>query len=155
MSLITVPALAVDPVSNLQVSEKGLNYITWTWTNPAVNYTLTEVWIDGVHVANTTGESYTATGLEPGTTHTISLRVWSDVEGVYSTWVNNTATTYTIWQFLGVEVIGGITNLMPGIGNLVIAIVPVVLLLITVGFLVGLFDSLLGAIGDTFKFLRR
>jgi hypothetical protein len=62
---------------------------------------------------------------------------------------------YTInWTALA-DLISGVGELMPGIGGLVIAIVPIILLLIVVGFLVGLFDSIIGAIQDAFRFLRR
>jgi hypothetical protein len=155
VALSIVPAAAVDPVSDLKLVEKGMYHLKWTWTDPSVNYTTTEVWLDGKHVTNTTAGEYTAKDLEPDSTHTISLRVWSDAELAYSTWVNHTATTYSLWGFLGEEIIGGIVNVIPSIGTLVIAIVPIILLLIVVGFIVGLMDSIIGAVKDAFRFLRR
>ena len=63
--------------------------------------------------------------------------------------------TYSInWTEIG-NLIGGVGNLMPSIGNLVVAVVPILLLLIVVGFLIGLFDSIIGAIKDAFRFFGR
>jgi hypothetical protein len=129
-------------------------HLKWTWDDPSVNYTTTEVWFDGKHVTNTTAGEYKASDLEPGSTHTISLRVWSDAELAYSTWVNSTATTYTLWEFMG-TIIGGVGEIMPSIATMILAIVPLILLLIVVGFVVGVFDSIIGAIQDAFRFLRR
>lgn len=58
------------------------------------------------------------------------------------------------WSALG-DLISGVGDLMPSIGDLVVAVVPILLLLIVVGFLVGLFDSIIGAIQDAFRMFRR
>ncbi len=58
------------------------------------------------------------------------------------------------WTALG-DMIGGVGDLMPSVGNLVIAVVPIILLLIVVGFVVGLFDSIIGAIRDAFRMFGR
>jgi len=64
-------------------------------------------------------------------------------------------TSYSInWSALG-DLISGVGDLMPSIGNLVVAVVPILLLLIVVGFLVGLFDSIIGAIQDAFRMFGR
>jgi len=57
------------------------------------------------------------------------------------------------WTEIG-DLISGVGNIMPSIGNLVVAIVPVILILIVVGFVVGIFDSIISAIRDAFRFLR-
>jgi len=62
-------------------------------------------------------------------------------------------TTSVNWTQLG-DMIRGAADLMPGISDLVVSIVPVLLILIVVGFVVGLFDSIIAAIRDAFRFLR-
>ena len=57
------------------------------------------------------------------------------------------------WTDIG-NLIEGAGSIMPSIGNLVVAVVPVILILIVVGFVTGLFDSIIGAIRDAFRFLR-
>lgn len=49
------------------------------------------------------------------------------------------------WSTLG-SMIEGAGTLMPSISNLVIAVVPVILLLIVVGFVCGLFDGIISAV---------
>ncbi len=58
------------------------------------------------------------------------------------------------WTFIG-DRIEGAGSIIPSISNLVIAIVPLVLLLIVVGFVTGVFDSIISAIQDAFTFLSK
>ena len=58
------------------------------------------------------------------------------------------------WTAIG-DIIEGAGSIMPSVGELITAVVPVILLLIVVGFVTGLFDSIIGAISDAFRFFRR
>ena len=58
------------------------------------------------------------------------------------------------WTAIG-DIIEGAGSIMPSVGSLITAIIPVLLLLIVVGFVTGLFDSIIGAISDAFRFFRR
>ena len=66
----------------------------------------------------------------------------------------NTTSTSINWTEIG-DIIEGAGSIMPSVGNLITAVVPVILLLIVVGFVTGLFDSIIGAISDAFRFFRR
>jgi hypothetical protein len=72
------------------------------------------------------------------------------VLGVASAEDNGTSIN---WTELG-ELISGVGDLMPSIGQLVIKVVPVLFTLIVVGFITGLLDSIIGAIRDAFRFFR-
>ena len=85
-----------SPVSNLNETAKGLTWILWNWTNPPEgDFNHTEVWLDGVFKINTSGSSYNATGLSPGTTHEISARTVDNAGNINLIWVNDSATTLT------------------------------------------------------------
>lgn len=49
------------------------------------------------------------------------------------------------------DMINGVAGIMPSIGNLVVAIVPTILLLIVVGFIVGIFDGIIGGLTNAFR----
>jgi len=66
----------------------------------------------------------------------------------------STQTLSVNWTQIS-DVITGAGELMPSIGNLVIAVVPILLILVIVGFVVGLFDGIIGAIQDAFRTFRR
>jgi len=89
------PVLAVEPVSNLDIDQRGVlnnNYfLRWTWTNPSVNWSYNEIWIDGGFETNSTETGYRITNLDPGSIHTISIRAVGDS---YSEWRNDTAKAY-------------------------------------------------------------
>ena len=58
------------------------------------------------------------------------------------------------WTAIG-DIVEGAGSIMPSIGNLITAVVPVLLLLVVVGFVTGLFDGIIGAINDAFRMFRR
>ena len=57
------------------------------------------------------------------------------------------------WTQIG-DIIEGAGSIMPSVGSLITAVVPVLLLLIVVGFVTGLFDGIIGAINDSFRIFR-
>lgn len=57
------------------------------------------------------------------------------------------------WSGIG-SIVEGAGTIMPSIGNLIVAVVPIIIVLIVVGFVVGLFDSIISAIRDAFRFMR-
>jgi len=58
------------------------------------------------------------------------------------------------WTAIG-DIIEGAGSIMPSVGSLIVAVVPVLLVLIVVGFVTGLFDGIIGAIQDAFRMFRR
>jgi len=58
------------------------------------------------------------------------------------------------WTDIG-NLIEGAGSIMPSVGTLIVSIVPILLLLIIVGFVTGLFDGIIGAIQDAMKLFRR
>jgi len=58
------------------------------------------------------------------------------------------------WTEIG-NVISGAGSIMPSVGSLIVAVVPILLLLIVVGFVTGLFDGIIGAIQDALRLFRR
>jgi hypothetical protein len=57
------------------------------------------------------------------------------------------------WEEIG-NIVEGAGSIMPSIGSLIVAVVPVVLVLIVVGFVTGIFESIISAIRDAFRFIR-
>ena len=57
------------------------------------------------------------------------------------------------WSALG-EMITGAGQMMPSISTLIIAVVPILILLIIVGFITGLFDAIIGAVRDAMRMIR-
>lgn len=58
------------------------------------------------------------------------------------------------WTALG-EMITGAGQMMPSISSLIIAVVPILILLIIVGFITGLFDAIIGAVRDAMRMINR
>ncbi len=81
-------------VTGLVVLSKDNDSIFWAWNDPAdADFAYTEVWLNGTNVQNTSGESYSATGLQQFTHYTISLRTVDDWGTVSTEWVNDTEQT--------------------------------------------------------------
>lgn len=57
------------------------------------------------------------------------------------------------WGGLG-EMISGAAGLFPSITTLIMAVIPILILLIIVGFITGLFDSIIGAVKGAISFMR-
>ncbi|HID43813.1 MAG TPA: PGF-pre-PGF domain-containing protein, partial [Archaeoglobaceae archaeon] len=80
------------PVTSL-THTRGKTWINWTWNNPDIpDFSHVMIYVDGSWKANITAEYYLLDNLNPGTTHTISIRV-VDTTGLLSEWANDTATT--------------------------------------------------------------
>lgn len=94
---IMIDVTPPSPVSNLNETAKGLTWILWNWTNPPEgDFNHIEVWRDGVFKINTSGSSYNATGLSPGTTYEIGTRTVDNAGNINQTWVNDSAATLPI-----------------------------------------------------------
>jgi len=62
-------------IRNLHVTSRGAHFLTWRWTNPTDPRVYgVVVRLDGVRVATTFNNHYTADGLKPNTRYTIRLR---------------------------------------------------------------------------------
>lgn len=82
---------SVGNITNIQ-SQSSETWIYWTWTDPSdSDFNHTEVWLDNVFKANTTG-SYNATGLTANTSYEIQLRAVDDTNNK-SGWFNDTSNT--------------------------------------------------------------
>lgn len=57
------------------------------------------------------------------------------------------------WTDIG-NVISGVADIMPSIGNVITAVVPILILLAVVSFVLGLFGGILDSITNAFRFLR-
>jgi len=91
--VFTVDADPPGPVTGLGETATGTDFITWSWTNPiGGGMDHIEVWLDGVFDSNVSGPPFTANGLSPSTTYTLSLRT-ADVVGNAGSWVNDSAAT--------------------------------------------------------------
>lgn len=53
-----------------------------------------------------------------------------------------------------IDMVDGMTTLMPSIGNLIMAVAPILLILVAVGFVTGLFDGLLDGLRGAFKIFK-
>jgi len=84
------------PVTGLNESGAGSNWINWAWTNPSdPDYNHVEIWVNGTNVANVSapGSSYNATGLAANTTYEVTI-VTVDNSGNRNTpGVTDSATT--------------------------------------------------------------
>ena len=57
------------------------------------------------------------------------------------------------WTEIG-NIIGGVADIMPSIGNVVMAVVPILILLTVVSFVLGLFDGIIAAISNALRGFR-
>ncbi len=94
----TITAGPVPPASitNLTNTTYQPDLITWTWTDPSTaGFDHVLVYLDGVFQANVTNgiQTFTATGLSPGTAYTIGTRTVGTTGIINGTWVNQTART--------------------------------------------------------------
>ncbi len=81
-------------VSNLRLSDRTDHSLHWEWTNPTdADFSHVIVYLDGVNIRNTTSISYTATGLAPNSTHTITLNTVDTSGNINTTAVSSTGTT--------------------------------------------------------------
>ena len=80
-------------ITNLQ-STNSTTGINWSWTNPSdIDFSHTEIYLNGIFRSNTSAEYFNATNLQPETSYTISTRTVDMNGNVNETWVNETAIT--------------------------------------------------------------
>ena len=81
-------------VKDLRESNSGTSWIRWTWTNPNdADFSHVMVYIDGVFIRTTSNAFYNATGLAPGTPHTISIETVDATGNINPALVSDSATT--------------------------------------------------------------
>ncbi|MFA0822075.1 MAG: PGF-pre-PGF domain-containing protein [Methanomethylovorans sp.] len=81
-------------VKYLRESSSGTSWIRWTWTNPDdADFSHVMVYIDGVFIRTTSNAFYNATGLAPGTSHTISIETVDTTGNINPSLVSDSATT--------------------------------------------------------------
>ncbi len=93
---ITACADTIPPgkVRNLFSFNKGDDWINWEWHNPSsYDFDYSIIYIDGVNVANTSDDFYTANGLATNATHTITINT-ADTRGNINT--DNVSSTVVI-----------------------------------------------------------
>ncbi len=98
-----------NSISNLIAGTIGTDFITWLWDNPSdSDFKEVLIYLNGVHITNTSSESYNATGLNENTTYTITIHT-TDYDGnINNTDINNTQTT---GQSMTAPVITSIPNI--------------------------------------------
>ncbi|MFP4424125.1 MAG: CARDB domain-containing protein [Candidatus Woesearchaeota archaeon] len=91
---ITVQDTLPPPqISSLHNTSNSDSWIHWSWSNPAdPDFDHAEIWINGTYKADTTGESYNATGLNAQTKYQIEIRT-VDQYGNKGSFVTDTTTT--------------------------------------------------------------
>jgi len=91
-----LPADTTPPASitNLRSVSSSDSHILWAWDNPLdSDFSHTMVYLDGIFVADVSSAYYNATGLLPGSSHTIGTHT-VDINGnVNYAWVNDMAST--------------------------------------------------------------
>lgn len=81
-------------ISNLAVADRTKNSITWSWTNPSdADFSHVILYLNGVNVANTSSQSYSATGLSADTSYTLTVHTADSRGNVNTTDVSSTAKT--------------------------------------------------------------
>ncbi|MBW2966581.1 hypothetical protein KY342_05745 [Candidatus Woesearchaeota archaeon] len=81
-------------ITNLNNQSAGYTWIYWNWTNPSdADFNSSIIYIDGSNVANTSNNFYNATGLNQGTSYTITVHTKDNNSNINVTDVNSTAST--------------------------------------------------------------
>ena len=89
----------VSIITNLHNTSYEQTYINWAWTDPAdESFSQVMVYLDGIFRTNVTEgiQCYNATGLAPGTEHTLSTRTVDTAGNTDERWTNHTARTKPI-----------------------------------------------------------
>ncbi|WP_407282153.1 hypothetical protein V7O61_08375 [Methanolobus sp. WCC1] len=81
--------------------------------------------------------------------------LWVGTCMVMATCLVGSASAATINWTEMIDLVNGVTGVMPSFGNLIMAAVPIILILSVVGFTTGLFDSILDGISSAFKVFKR
>lgn len=79
-------------ITGLSEISKTDDSITWSWINPAAQFSHTEVWLNGIFRQNTTLNSITISGLTAATIYELGVRPVGTA-GNFGNWVNDTAQT--------------------------------------------------------------
>lgn len=83
------PPSSISNLSNIA----GTTWITWNWTNPIdSDFNHTEIYLNGVLQTQTTNESFSANGLDPGAGYTL-LTCTVDTSGNMGIWFGLSSTT--------------------------------------------------------------
>ncbi len=94
LPLRIVDTISPASITNLYASAKGLNWINWTWTEPADSDLYhTMVYLNSTFKVNTTNTYYNATGLAENTNYTLRTRTMDNSGNINTTWINDTALT--------------------------------------------------------------
>src|SRR5665648_46753 len=83
-------------ITNLANTSYALTYINWTWIDSTdSDLSKVMVYLNSIFQTNISKglQYYNATGLNPGTSYTISTRTVDIAGNINQTWVNHTATT--------------------------------------------------------------
>jgi PGF-pre-PGF domain-containing protein len=90
----TVDDTPPSTVSNLKQSMSGLTWIRWTWVNPDdSDFSHVRIYLDDTFVTTTSSQFYNATGLAPGTAHTIGIETVDTTGNINHSRVIHSATT--------------------------------------------------------------
>jgi len=82
-------------ISNLVSTNQTSSTITWNWTNPSnFDFNQSMIFINSINVLNTSNPFYTASGLFPNTTYTISVLTKDNSGNINTTAVSNTNSTF-------------------------------------------------------------
>jgi PGF-pre-PGF domain-containing protein/PGF-CTERM protein len=99
----TIPPASVN---NLAESDSDSDWIRWTWENPIdADFSYVMVYIDGVFVTNTANSSinsYNATGLSEGTNYTIGISTVDSSGNINSTLINDSAIAMKLPEIFSV-----------------------------------------------------
>jgi hypothetical protein len=91
-----IDTTAPSDVTGLTLGVKSTSTINWNWVNPTdSDFSFVKVFIDGIHVIDIGGTTYTASGLLPGSSHTITLQTVDVTGNVNTPGVSNTQITLT------------------------------------------------------------
>lgn len=92
----TLPSDTTPPsqISGLNVTNRTASSITWNWTNPSnSDFNSSIIFLNGINVLNTSSQSYTASGLTPSTSYTLSIQTKDNSGNINTTAVTNTIST--------------------------------------------------------------
>jgi hypothetical protein len=86
-----IPPLSVLGLTN---TSRDLNSIKWSWTNPSDrDFNSNIIYLNNVNVANTSSNSYNATGLTADTSYTLKIHTKDNLGNINTTDVTSTAST--------------------------------------------------------------
>lgn len=94
--ILEIPEDTTPPgsISSLNVADKGVDYIYWTWTNPIdADFLGVIVYLDGINVMNTSNEEYNAAGLLGYTEYTITIHTVDTLGNINNVDVSDSTTT--------------------------------------------------------------